>query len=169
MRADILKELRQLRAKNKHGDLVAEEVVAFAEDETTALHSRFEWDDSVAGHNYRLVQARNIIRVVVEYEPHTDQQFRAYVSLESTRTRPGGGYGPTRRILGNEETKSELLDMALKELNRAKEKYATLTELADVFAAIDAATAKAAKKAKKATPKATKKSSKTPRGAHPTP
>jgi hypothetical protein len=158
MNPAVLAELNHLKAANQYGDLVAEDVVAFAANPNTALHLRFEWDDSVAGHKYRLVQARNIIRVVVELEPHTQRRIRTFVSLESTRQRSGGGYGDMHDVMSNDETQAELLDMALKDLNRVREKYACLTELAGVFAAIQAATAQVNAKAKRR--KAAKKKSK---------
>jgi len=40
-------------------------VVAEATPEESLLHPSFEWNNSVAGHEYRLIQARQLIRVVV--------------------------------------------------------------------------------------------------------
>jgi len=47
---------------DERGKLTAPLVVAEARDPEHPLHSRFEWDDSVAGERYREVQARELIR-----------------------------------------------------------------------------------------------------------
>lgn len=46
------------------GTLSAPLVVDEARDPNSPLHSRFEWDDTVAGDRYREVQARELIRSV---------------------------------------------------------------------------------------------------------
>lgn len=43
------------------GPVTASRVVAVASDPAHPLHSRFEWDDEKAGHEYRLIQARRLI------------------------------------------------------------------------------------------------------------
>lgn len=151
--------MEQIRSQNADGLLVAEEVITFAEDENTALHGRFEWDDEAAGHQYRLIQARNLIRVVVEFEPRLEQHVHAYVSLEIDRRREGGGYRTMNSVMGAADTRTELLEQALRELNRVREKYRLLTELAQVFDAIDAATAAAKRKKTRASSKKKKKTS----------
>lgn len=44
------------------GRLTAEAVVSDATSKTSPLHRYFEWDDKKAGHQYRLEQARALIR-----------------------------------------------------------------------------------------------------------
>jgi hypothetical protein len=46
----------ELAKLKKRGKLSPSDVVEFARDEKTALHSCFEWDDSVAAREYRLHQ-----------------------------------------------------------------------------------------------------------------
>lgn len=46
----------------KNGSVTPEAVLEKARGENTALHSAFEWDNEKAGHLYRLVQARTLIR-----------------------------------------------------------------------------------------------------------
>jgi hypothetical protein len=53
-----------------HGKLTPSVVVAVATSKNHPLHSRFEWDDKVAGPKYREVQARELIRSVrIVYKP----------------------------------------------------------------------------------------------------
>lgn len=63
--------LEQIRIENG-GKLTPEKVVEVAHEETHPLHVCFEWDDSKAGHQYRLWQARSLIRsvkIVIEDKP----------------------------------------------------------------------------------------------------
>ena len=53
------------RIEQKYGYLTPEFVVDEARPEGSPIHSRFEWDDSVAGEAYRRGQARQLIRIVV--------------------------------------------------------------------------------------------------------
>lgn len=63
MRVDeIAKELA--RIEDEQGRLTARAVVAAASNEASPMHDHFEWDDSVAGNNYREQQARKLIEKV---------------------------------------------------------------------------------------------------------
>lgn len=56
------KELARIRKKHKR--LTPSSVVKEAEPEDAPLHPAFEWDDSEAANQYRLQQARSLIRVI---------------------------------------------------------------------------------------------------------
>lgn len=60
-RQQIEAELSRLYAE---GPLRPSVVVAAAADESSPLHNCFEWDDTKAGHSFRLLQARNLLREV---------------------------------------------------------------------------------------------------------
>lgn len=141
------KELERIR-KGHGGLLRPVHVVESARDEDNPLHSYFEWDDSKAAQRYRLDQARDLIQVVVRVLPNTNTPYRVYVSLQSDRERPMGGYRTTVDVLSDGEMRTEALAMALAELEAVKERYGHLKELADVFAAIDAAAQKIGKRRK---------------------
>jgi hypothetical protein len=77
---------------DEHGMLTPKLVVDLARDPDHELHSRFEWDDSVAAEKYRQEQARDLIRKVrVVYregdEKNPPQTIRAYHSVPD-----GDGY-----------------------------------------------------------------------------
>lgn len=63
LRKNVNAELARMAATND--GLRPSEVVAAATDESSPLHGQFEWDDGIAGHEYRLGQARQLIRVSV--------------------------------------------------------------------------------------------------------
>jgi hypothetical protein len=59
----IADELRIIRSRSAL--LEPEQIVEFARNPSTALHSKFTWDDSVAAHQHRLWQARQLIAVYI--------------------------------------------------------------------------------------------------------
>lgn len=77
-------ELAKL-ARDLGDKLTPEAVVDFARDETVALHSQFEWDDAEAGSEFRLLQARGLIRrVLVKFDRGAGNQpmnVRAYLNV----------------------------------------------------------------------------------------
>ena len=145
MRTAIQAELQQIQAANG-GVLRPEAVVEFARDPATALHRRFTWDDNEAAHQYRLWQAREVIRVCVTILPQSDEPVRTYVSLTSDRIKEGGGYRTTESVLSIAEQRAELLDQALRELAAWQAKYRQIKELAAVFAEAEKVRRKAARK-----------------------
>lgn len=139
----IPEELETIRQQHK-GLLKPRDVVEFAKDPQTALHNHFLWDNSKAAHQYRLWQARQIIRITVTIAPGTKIEDRVFVSLMDDRKKTDGGYRTTIDVMSDAEQKTAMLTEALAELNVFRRKYARLTELSKVFAAIDAATEAAA-------------------------
>jgi hypothetical protein len=125
------------------GKLTAQAVVDAAREESSPLHGYFEWDDNKAANEYRLLQARKLIRVVVQpCEPLDNQPMHVYQSLVTDRVVPGGGYRTTEAILSTEAWRNTLLEQAKRELVGVRNKYASLTELAKVWTAIDTVTPK---------------------------
>jgi len=126
-----------------NGILRPEDVVAFAKSEATALHGYFTWKDDKAAHQYRLLQARALIRVQVRIIPQVAKREPIYVSLRDDRVNPGGGYRPLVKVLGEKDLREKLLADAFAELEHFQRKYKELEELAHVFAAVDDAIAAA--------------------------
>ena len=123
---------------NKHGGIVRPiDVVEFAKDPSTQLHGRFEWDNATAAHEYRLWQAREIINVYVHVEPRINEPVRVFVSLDSDRAQPGGGYRRLSDVLSDDEMIAQLLRQALRDLHRIKRNYGQLKQLTKVIQAVD--------------------------------
>ena len=140
MTDEIKTELDKL-ARKARGLLKPCDVVEAARPDESPLHGAFEWDDSVAAQQYRIWQARELIvsvRVEMPAQGRT-MQVQAFVSLPSDREQDGGGYRSISAVLRSRERKSELLEAALADLDRIRAKYGHLSELARVFAAVDAA------------------------------
>lgn len=134
----IQEELEQILKADPQEMLRAEAVVEFARDNIgSALHSKFPWDDADAARLKRLDIARGIIRIYrIVVDEKKPEPFRAYVSLTTDRVK-GGGYRPAMSVLNHEEHRKQLLADAYKVMSGFMKKYGTLTELAEVFAAID--------------------------------
>jgi hypothetical protein len=127
-----------LAISKKHGGLLRPvDVVAFAKNPKTALHSKFTWDDTEAAEQYRLWEARKLITVSVAKVEGLNKAFNVYVSLESDRDKPGGGYRSLVSVMGNVNRRQALLDQSFAELERWREKYESLTELLPIFQAMD--------------------------------
>lgn len=132
--AAVVAELARIAAEND-GLLRPSDVVDAARDKRSVLHGSFTWDDTEAAEQYRLWQARQLIRCSVVVEPRTETTVRAFVSLTQDRSEDGGGYRETVRVMARTDTRAALLADALAELDVFQRKYAALTEMAEVFAA----------------------------------
>lgn len=114
------------------GKLDPANIVNESRDESAPLHPIFEWDDTKAAEKYRETQAETLMRSVVTIvdTPHGPQEVRAVVNVQQT-------YTPIHVVLESREQTDILLETALKELKAFQKKYATLSALQGVFAAID--------------------------------
>lgn len=62
-----------LAIRTEHGELTPQLVVDAARDEAHPLHSRFEWNDAVAGEAWRREQAHTLIqKAKIEFRPAND-------------------------------------------------------------------------------------------------
>lgn len=116
-------------------EITPENVLNLARDETTELHKCFEFDDAIAGEKYRLIQARDIIRhFVIKHtnEKGEEQNIRTFQITTETNH-----YESTRVILQNPDEYAALLARAKEELRNVKRRYKTISELEEVFEAID--------------------------------
>jgi hypothetical protein len=133
----ILTELDAIQ--QRHGGVLRPiDVVRFARNPRTVLHGQFTWDDSAAAAQYRLWQARQLIRVTVSLIPGTETESRVFVSMMDDRKLRGGGYRITASMMSDAASRELLLVEALAELEVFRRKYRHLRELAAVFEQIDA-------------------------------
>lgn len=124
--------------KGTKATLKPDSMIKWAKRNTkSALHNHLEWNDEAAGHEYRLNQCRRLMSLYVVVLPNVSEPVRAYVSLSRDRVKGGGGYRRIEVVMKNPDMRAELLEQALYDLDRMKVKYATLVELAGVWAARD--------------------------------
>lgn len=123
---------------NQHGGVLRpEDVVAFAKNPKCALHGAFTWDDGEAAHQYRLWQAREVIAVSVTVIQGVNEPVRVWVSVDSDRVQPGGGYRDIRMVYRDPKRHAELLERALRDFQSWRQKYRTLVELEPIFCAAE--------------------------------
>lgn len=138
-REEIQQELEQIRKENE-GILKADLVVEYASDPNSAMHSWFTWDDTEAAEQWRLHEARMLIRINVTSVENEDESLpmRVYVSMEDDRyNRQGGGYRSMEEVLTDVQLRDSLLAQATREFDRWQAKYEHLIELSEVFKAME--------------------------------
>ena len=125
--------LNEVRAENEDGLLVPEDVVKRAQDEDSPLYHCFTWDDDEASHQWRLAEARALIRhiEVVFPDDATETPVPKYVSLLSDRKRKGGGYRETGQVLGNKELLAELEATAKRDIDGVLKRYEVLKAMCE--------------------------------------
>lgn len=113
------------------------DVVEAARDEESPLHDWFQWDDDEAAHQFRLLQARNLLRVYVNVEPSKDSEpVRAFVSLTSDRAKEGGGYRALAEVMGDDAMREQLLRDAFVQFRNMQKRYQHLKQLSKVWDAV---------------------------------
>lgn len=129
-KADAQKVYEEIGEK----EITPQEVLEKAKDKNTELHKCFEWNDGIAAEKYRLIQARKIILnlVIVQKDKEQPPLRTFHITTEK------GVYQPATFFMKQEDEYASLLKRALSELEAFKRKYRTLSELEEVFNAIEA-------------------------------
>lgn len=133
--------IEEVRLANA-GEATADLVVETAKDKDHVLHPEFEWNNAKAGHQYRLITARSIMRsfVVVRSELSTDRPQRVYEVVRQQSQAPGrirSVYKRSEDILADPELRAELIARLLKELINMRARLRDVQEFAIVVRAID--------------------------------
>jgi hypothetical protein len=122
-----------LNLKDTAGLIDARAAVKWAaRHKNSQLYEELEWNNDVAGEEYRVYQVRQLIAVDIV----DGGGLRSIVSLSVDRAN-GGGYRPIEEVAARPDLREIMLEDALGELNRLRERYTRLTELAQVWAAAD--------------------------------
>lgn len=128
---------RLAKLRKKHGALRPEIVLADARSPASPMHPEFEWDDAVAAERHRLTQAAAILRHCVTVDDH-GVQCRAYLVVDGPEEESPNVYVSTMdQAMRDEGMRAQVLARALAELEAFRRKYRALSELAEVFRAID--------------------------------
>jgi len=134
--------------------LTPDAVLNDARKEKSPLHQFFEWDDSKAAEQYRLRQAGHLIRSIsVTFEdmaPEPERRVtlasasepttpvravRAFLSVQSDDG--ATGYVGTKEAMGDPEMRRQVLARAHNELAAVSQKWRDVSELTEVFMALD--------------------------------
>lgn len=133
----------------RDGCVTAKALLQAARPKTASLHDEFEWDDSIAGEQFRLAQAGRILRHIdVVLRTTTSSTGRApptYVEVTTralpyvgaTTLTPDGAFVNVQRMLKTPTLRTAWLDQAKAELASFRTKYSVLSELNAVMEAIE--------------------------------
>lgn len=128
--------LEMLRQQFK-GELTPKDVLDDARHDNSPLHSFFEWNDGDAAEQYRLQQARGLIRSVVAIYVSEEQpavRMKAYVHINEPSA---PHYREAGHAMSQKKTRQMVLQRAWRELQEWKRRYKDLKEFSDLFQVID--------------------------------
>jgi len=121
------------RIANEHGTLSPALVVEAATPKAAPLHPCFEWKNSVAGVQWRLHQARNLINAVVVI--HEDMPpMTAFINVTTVDER---SYVSCEQVVQDPVMKAAHLSVIKNKLKNLRLEYYAFEEFAQVWAAID--------------------------------
>jgi len=126
---DVGAELEEIQESQ---DLTPENVVEYAKNTSTTLNRLFEWNDEIAGKNWRLQQARRILNNITVEIIGKDNERKSIRAFVKTTTKKEG-YRNIESVVSDAEQYSLLLNMAYRELNKTKNKYQTLKEIQEIL------------------------------------
>lgn len=133
----MARDLREvlLEIRDKRGELTAEIVVEEATDPAHELHHRFEWEDSVAAHKYRLQQAGQLLRVTYKRSlpSGTTADLRAFW-VTHRKGDPTPRYEPIEEVLMDPVERAILLRQMERDWKTFKARYQHMEEFAALIA-----------------------------------
>ena len=116
----------QAIADSNDGEVTALQVLEDASGKRSPLHDFFQWDDTEAARQYRLTQARLMIRsvdiVYVDSRGNESKQAKAFpsVAYQDDRTeenRVRHHYLTAQRVFDDEDTRQEIIDGFRRRIN----------------------------------------------------
>ena len=119
----------------EHGHLTPDLVLDSAISVTSPLHTLFEWDDTKAGHSFRLWQARKLIRSV-KIERPDGQLMPKFISLKVEDERH---YEEASVVVQDRDKWSAVLEDAAIALHDLEHRIETLIQLGDSESRIELA------------------------------
>ena len=144
MATQEIREREIARIYERDGEVRPSVLVKEAKNKRSPIHDEFEWDDTKAGHEFRLSQARQLIRKVKYSEPTGAKSRYFHVPREvveeptAVDADPEGSYKPLSKIADSpsdymrsllELTKQRTaMDRSIRELNRAATKSGVRSE-----------------------------------------
>jgi hypothetical protein len=122
----VHEELLKLKPPGQGVD--PEDVVDAAKDPSHRLHDAFEWADDVAAHQYRLDQARYLIRSIrIVFDAAEPMEFRAFVNLEDD-----GGYHTAAEVGADETLRLKAIQLAQRDVDSAQARLRQFEDLGGI-------------------------------------
>lgn len=108
------------------GLLMPELVVEAARDVASPLHNHFTWDDDAAAHQWRMQQARMLIRSIeIVVDRRAPVSVNAFISLPGDRF-AGGGYRTVETVLSNDLMRAQLVEDIRKHIEKWESRAAEI-------------------------------------------
>lgn len=120
MSASLRRQLLAIR--EEHGSLTPVLLVDLARDPEHPLHSRFEWDDAIAGEKWRIEQAGQLLRVTYNPIPGKASDLRAFQAVRGEDS-PTSEYVPTDEAFADPFTAELLLRQMKRDWQTFKRRY----------------------------------------------
>jgi hypothetical protein len=130
----------------KHGGRIGPRTLLdAARNPDSPFHDQFEWDDKIAGEQYRLAQASQLIRqwkgVIIKVDNDAKrviiEPVRRVQSPASQRAKGVDSYETVEALMADPVKREAMMQTVLAELESYRKRYAELEALADVWRAID--------------------------------
>lgn len=131
MTTSLREQLLTIRAE--YGALTPRLVMDEARDDNHPLHSRFEWDDAIAGERYRLNQAHELIQVVrLTFTNHkgVERSVRAFHAVQGEN---GSTYEPAELIASDPVLTQILLMDMRREWKSMQGRYGHFAEFVEMI------------------------------------
>lgn len=137
------------RLAKRDGEVVPATLVEESRTPDSPLHTYFEWDDSVAGAQFRINQARDSIRALSVIFVRNDTEeplapLRAYVSVSGDVDEPAQTitsprhYRPIVNVMSNEDLRDQYRRQAFDTLCSWRDRYRDIEDFARIFQEIEA-------------------------------
>ncbi len=114
----------------REGNATPQSLVEAARDPASPAHKWFEWNDTKAAEQYRLIQARLYLRsITVEYSTAElpSMQMRAFVPVYVDGQ--GRAWKPMQEVLAVQDELDQVIETARAEMHAFRKKYAALRRL----------------------------------------
>lgn len=138
-KTDAKTALKIMCELEERGKLNAQELVNASRPTEAPMHQDFEWDDAIAGEQWRKAQARTYIAGIV-YTPV--QTHGEPVRVFAKVTAGASEYTNLETILKSSDSIEILRESAIKELEAYKTKYQTILKMIEAYALINSSLGK---------------------------
>lgn len=121
--------------------LTAENLLEKAKSESSNLHNLFEWDNTIAGEKFRVIQARlliNEVKILVDdKEIYAFENVRVNVIDENDEVSSSRKYKSIAEVMTKDEYRNQMVKSAFENLKYWEQKYKDFSELKPIFVSID--------------------------------
>lgn len=139
--SEVVEALLRISKDDQDGIIQPETVVDVAADPASPLHRYFTWDDTEAASQFRLVQARALVRrVSIVRRPVLQPQY-VNVVIKRSDGSARRGYVPTERAVVEIDLYHQIVEEARRGLIAYRNRLVAFEQAREIVAQLDAAIA----------------------------